>query len=110
LSNFGRLQATAGNHPVGNNAAIFEPQPGEVEQGNFLVDCIVNWGLDDDGEPAAEVKWFRWGHGHNSVVKLNLIGHDSPLVRTFIRKLEREEQRWHFLQGKQALIAPAGLG
>jgi hypothetical protein len=43
-------------------------------------------------------------------VKLNLIGHDSPLVRTFIRKLEREEQRWHFLQGKQVLIAPAGLG
>ena len=78
MSNFGRLQATAGNHPIGGDAAIFEPQPGEVEQGNFLVDCIVDWGLDDDGEPAAEVKWFRWGHGHNSVVKLNLIGRAEP--------------------------------
>ena len=80
--------------------------PGEVEPGNFLIDGIIDWGLDDDGDPAAEVKWHKWGHAHNTVVKLDLIGHDSSLVRTFIRKLEREEQRWHFLQGQQVCLIP----
>merc|ERR1712086_522998 len=84
-------QVTAGNVASTADQADAGPKqlPGEVEPGNFLIDGIVDWGLDDDGGPAAEVKWHKWGHAHNTVVKLDLIGHDSSLVRTFIRKLER---------------------
>ena len=74
----------------------------QVGDDEFLVSRIVNHSFTDAFKTAIEclVKWHRWTDIHNSVVPLIEIGHDSSLVRDYIRVLEKQKLRELYLVGK----------
>jgi len=94
------LQAMGGNEHLKKTEN--KRARGQVGDDEFLVSRIVDHSFTDAFKTAIEclVKWHRWTDVHNSVVPLIEIGHDSSLVRDYIRVLEKRKLRELYLAGK----------
>ena len=101
------LQAMGGNEHLKKTEN--KRARGQVGDDEFLVSRIVDHSFTDAFKTAIEclVKWHRWTDIHNSVVPLIEIGHDSSLVRDYIRVLEKRKLRELCLVGK--LVSSAHL-
>ena len=85
------LQAVAGNESSGERPAK-RRRGGEVEPGMYVIQRLLDHGRDAAGDIEFVVKWLHWPDNENSAVSMSEVGHDSDLVREYIRLLGRQEK------------------